>query len=118
MIGVDIVHVPRIKKALDSPSFTQRVFTQAERDYCAARPQPELSYAGLFCAKEAIIKALGTGFGRGIMPSDIQISHNGLGAPVFENINNVSELNKTIEVSISHDGDYAVAVAVVTNGRY
>ena len=63
MIGVDIQKIARIKKSLESDAFAERVFTAAEREYCDSRALPEQSYAGMFCAKEAAVKAVKQGFG-------------------------------------------------------
>lgn len=119
MIGVDTVRVSRIAEAIKDDAFLRRVFTEEERAYCDGRARPSESYAGLFCAKEAVVKALKCGFWRGIAPTDIEITHDGGGAPVPVLHGKAAELTdgKTVEVSISHDGDCAVAAAVVTSQR-
>jgi len=67
--GVDIAEVARIRKALENPAsgarFRQRVFTVGERNYCEKRKRCYESYAARFAAKEAVMKALGTGWGKG-----------------------------------------------------
>jgi holo-[acyl-carrier protein] synthase len=60
-VGVDLIEIARIRKALARPGFRERVFTEAERAYCDSRPNPAQHYAGRFAAKEAIGKALGCG---------------------------------------------------------
>ena len=60
-VGVDLIEIGRIRKALARPGFRERVFTEAERAYCDSRPNPAQHYAGRFAAKEAIGKALGCG---------------------------------------------------------
>ena len=60
-VGVDIIEIERVRRALERPSFRERCFTQAERAYCDSRPNPAQSYAGRFAGKEAVGKALGCG---------------------------------------------------------
>lgn len=116
MIGVDVTSIARIAEAIKSEAFVSRVFTEAERAYCLARPCPADSFAGLFCAKEAAAKALGTGFGKGIMPADIEITHDESGAPkiVFYRSAATEIGKRTAHLSVSHDGGIAVAVVILT----
>lgn len=118
MIGIDTVRISRIKDALNSDGFKNRVFTVREIEYCESRPNPIESFAGLFCAKEAAVKAVKTGFGRGIMPGDIEISHDGNGAPILIAHGGAVDVfaGCKANVSVSHDGDYAVAAVLLTNG--
>lgn len=99
-IGTDIVQISRIKNSIQSPSFLEKVFTASERKHCKNAE----SYAGIFAAKEAYFKALGTGLQ---MPlSQIQVLHDAKGRPYLDGINNC-------DLSISHDGDYAIATVIL-----
>ena len=60
-VGVDLVEIARIRRALDRPGFRERCFTAAERAYCDARPNPPQHYAARFAGKQAVGKALGCG---------------------------------------------------------
>ncbi len=60
-IGLDLIEIPRIERALAREGFRERVFTDAERAYCESRPNPAQHYAARFAGKEAIGKALGCG---------------------------------------------------------
>ena len=60
-VGVDLIEIGRIERALARGGFRERVFTEAERAYCDGRPNPAQHYASRFAAKEAIGKALGCG---------------------------------------------------------
>ena len=60
-VGVDIIEIERIERALQRPGFRERCFTEAEREYCDSRARPAQSYAGRFAGKEAVGKALGCG---------------------------------------------------------
>lgn len=78
----------------------QRVFTEGEREYCKKAE----SFAGIFAAKEAYFKALGTGIK---MPfTQLEVLHNASGKPYFNGIDHC-------DLSISHDGDYAVATVII-----
>ena len=116
MIGIDTVLISRIRKAIESKAFLNRVFTAAEQAYCSSRSDRAASYAGLFCVKEAAVKALGVGLGSGIMPSDIEVTHAPNGAPMLNYYRGAVKMFMPYNssVSISHDGDYAVAVVELT----
>jgi holo-[acyl-carrier protein] synthase len=60
-VGVDLIEIERISRALARPRFRERCFTEAERAYCDSRPRPAESYAARFAGKEAVGKALGCG---------------------------------------------------------
>jgi holo-[acyl-carrier protein] synthase len=60
-VGVDIIEIDRVRKALERSGFRERCFTEAEREYCDSRPDPAASYAARFAGKEAVGKALGCG---------------------------------------------------------
>lgn len=110
-LGTDIIEIARIEKALCRPAFVQHVFTQAERDWLEEQGKNVTqSAAGLFCAKEAVAKALGTGFRDGLNLRDIEISHTELGAPV------VVRPQGQFLLSIAHCQSYATATAILLDG--
>ncbi len=81
-LGVDIVDIARMKKILArTPSFRTRVYSEAEQKYCDATTLPEVHYATRFAAKEAVLKALGTGFSEGIGVRDIEVKRTSKGRP-------------------------------------
>jgi len=113
--GVDIIEIPRIKQVLDryGQRFLKRVFTPDEIAYCRGRA-PNL--AGRFAAKEATMKALGTGV-RGVSWKDIEVVRAESGAPSMKlhgRAEKRAERLKVgeISVSISHSREYAVAFVV------
>lgn len=113
-IGTDIIEIDRVKRLIEKKNFLNRFFTEGEREYLANK-KPE-STAGYFCAKEAVVKALGTGFS-GFKWTDVEIikinSVPGviLHGKAFE-IANSKGIN-SIRLSISHCRTYAVATAIV-----
>ena len=110
MIGIDIIKVDRINKKLENQTFLNKVFSVKEIEYAASRQNPVQTFAGLFAAKEAVLKALGTG----ICSTDlnqVQILHTDLGQPYCKL--DGKKTFKNINISISHDDGFAVAVAVL-----
>ena len=82
-LGVDIVEIERMQRVLvRTPSFATRVFTAGEQAYCEGHHKPAVRYATHFAAKEAMLKALGTGFAQGIGFEDVEVTHDDKGRPV------------------------------------
>lgn len=113
--GVDILRVKRLEESLENPRFLTRVYGSSELELWETRRKNPLFLAGNFCAKEAFSKALGTGI-RGFALSEVEVLRDELGKPYFRLSGNaariVSEKNLAFDVSISHEGDYAVAFVV------
>lgn len=99
-IGTDIVKISRIEKSIEKKHFLESVYTQNEIAYCKAAQ----SFAGLFAAKEAYLKALGTGINCRL--NTIEIDHTQSGKPFIKNAEHC-------DLSISHDGDYAIASVIL-----
>ena len=111
MIGADVVDIKRIARAIQSEHFLTSVFTQSERLYAQAKHNPQETLAGIFAAKEAVAKLSGKGV-RGYRLTDIEILHTHLGAPEVVLYGKAKELFfGEVFVSISHEKDYAFAVA-------
>jgi holo-[acyl-carrier protein] synthase len=119
--GTDIVEIGRIKKAVEkSVAFAKKVFTTVELDYCDSKKTGRFSsMAARFAAKEAVAKALGSGFGENVSHNEIEIINDKNGKPharlsggTLDFFNSIGAV-KT-EISLSHGRDYAVAFAVIT----
>ncbi|MDQ0286746.1 holo-[acyl-carrier protein] synthase [Desulfofundulus luciae] len=118
-IGSDLVSVGRIRQAVVKfgERFITRVFTGRERRYCAARRDPYPCYAARFAAKEAVLKALGTGLTAGCSWQDVEVIPGRQGVPRVELYGRAALLArergiKKFLITLSHDGSYAVAFAV------
>ena len=117
-VGTDIIEIHRMEQAIERESFIQRIFTEYERNYAWGRnKQAAASFAGIFAAKEACVKALGTGFRYGSW-QDIEITHDAWGAPVLTCIGYFGQQMKalgyeTMQVSISHCREYATSTVIV-----
>jgi len=110
MIGIDIVEVKRIKKVLDKHnSFLKKIFNEEELKRIEKRKNPYERIAGMYAAKEAVSKAMGTGIGK-ISFKDIKLKYNG-DVPTAE-VKNLKFL-----LSISHERKYAVAIAKIKNKK-
>ena len=78
-LGLDATDIPRIVATIDrfGDRFLRRIFTPGEISYCTRRRQPAIHFAGRFAAKEAAMKALGTGHSRGVLWRDIEVVRRG-----------------------------------------
>jgi holo-[acyl-carrier protein] synthase len=99
-IGTDIVKISRIAKSIENNHFKERVFTKSEIEYCKTAQ----SFAGIFATKEAYLKAIGTGINTDL--NKIEVLHNEKGKPYLNGLANT-------DVSISHDGEYAIATVII-----
>ena len=106
--GVDIEYVSRF--ANRDVDFFHTIFTDSEIKYCRAHPHPEQHFCGIYCAKEALSKAV-SGIVADMEYHDFCVKHDALGAPFFAP--NAKLQNIDISLSISHTSDYAVAVVTV-----
>ena len=117
-IGNDIIEIERIEKAISKEGFKNKVYTQKELENIEKRGDRVETYAGIFSAKEAISKAIGTGV-REFSLTDLEILNDDLGNPyvvVSEKLDKIIKSKKEdyqIEISISHSKKYATAVAIV-----
>lgn len=114
-LGVDIVDIARITRILErTPRFAERVFTEQERAYCRATAAPAVHYATRFAGKEAVLKALGTGFSCGIAPADVEIVRSAKGRPVvrlFRRARDVADQLGVLEIPVSLSFTHTDAVA-------
>ena len=117
-IGNDIIEIERIEKAISKEGFKNKIYTQRELENSEKRGNRTETYAGIFSAKEAISKAIGTGV-REFSLTDLEILNDDLGKPyvvVSEKLDKILKNKKEdyqIEISISHSRKYATAMAIV-----
>jgi holo-[acyl-carrier protein] synthase len=111
-LGIDLLEIERMERALGRhPRLAERVFTEAERSYAAARARPGRHLAARFAAKEAVVKALGLrgGFGLG----EIEVV---AGEPPTARLSGraaEAAAGRPVTISLTHSRDYAAAVAMV-----
>ncbi len=118
-LGTDIIEVPRIGKMIEDHGeiFLRRVYTEREIDYCQGRKHAFEHFAGRWAAKEAILKAIGTGWVRGIAWTDMEIRREGNKGPKVFVAGGARDaaLDRGIGeilISISHCRTYATATAI------
>ncbi|HJJ35925.1 MAG TPA: holo-ACP synthase [Methanocorpusculum sp.] len=115
--GCDIVRISRFSDLLSDTHFLDRCFTRAEQEYCFAKANPAQHFAARFAGKEAVLKALsGIDVRYFIGNLEIVVAESGRPSMVFHG-NAVSQEqlppDLTADISLSHDGEYAMATAVV-----
>jgi holo-[acyl-carrier protein] synthase len=118
-LGVDLVEVNRIAGAIErhGMSFLRRIFTPREIAYCESQRARFERYAGRFAAKEAAMKALGTGWRRGVRFVDIEVVRESSGRPVLHLTGVARQIAeqmgvRRISVSITHNHDTALAQVI------
>lgn len=121
-IGVDLVNIPRIRAALErwDERFVRRVFTDTEIAYCRARRDPAQHFAARFAAKEAGLKALGTGLRLGVRWRELEVQRERGQAPTLVLSGRCREISlarggRRMLLALSHDGEYAVAQAMLVD---
>lgn len=119
-IGIDIIEVARVREVLSrTPRFSERVYTERERAYCESRGAVAAQhYAARFAAKEAVLKALRTGWSGGIAWQDIEVSALEGGAPLLVFRGRVRELYEqsgasAAHLSMSHTSEHAIAQVIL-----
>ena len=117
--GIDIIEVSRIKSVMERDiGFREKIFTPGEIAYCETQKHKYENYAARFSAKEAFLKAIGTGWRFGIRFADIDVYHDEYGKPLIKLTGKAEQLAKDegiskIHVSLSHLKEMATAIVIV-----
>ncbi len=118
--GIDIAEVPRIAAAIESfgERFLHRIYTPGEMRYCDSKANRVERYAARFAAKEAGMKALGTGWSRGVRWRDIEVQRQAGGRPTLVFHGRAGEIAAQLGVartalSLSHTRDQAIAHVIL-----
>ncbi len=116
-IGVDIIEIERIKASMekDGGRFTAKVFTDAEIAYCSSKQNAAQHYAARFAAKEAVSKALSTGWSGAFRWKDVEITNDASGRPkvTLSGALGINLKGSAVMVSLSHSETHVVAMAVI-----
>jgi len=119
-LGTDLARIDRFRKfvADEKTALLERLFSLGERDYAFAKKDPAPHLAARFAAKEACLKAIGTGWRDGISWHDMEVVPDTLGRPELRLSGRVAEIVGTMHVEVvhlsySHEGDYAVATVIL-----
>jgi len=118
--GIDIVEITRFRKILTGTGkrFMTRVFTTEEQRFCLARHDPAQHLAVRFAAKEAVFKALGTGWAKGLTWLDVEVLRQEQGAPIILLHGATQKLAASkgvmkIHLSMTHTNNWAAATAIL-----
>ena len=118
--GIDIAEVPRIAESIErfGERFLRRVFTEEEIRYCNSKANRVERYAARFAAKEAAMKALGTGWNRGVRWCDIEVSRAPGGRPTIKFYGVAAKFaaqlgTKNVSLSLSHTPEHAIASVIL-----
>ena len=121
--GIDLAEVPRIAEAVErfGERFLRRVFTEAEMRYCDSKANRMERYAGRFAAKEAAMKAIGTGWRHGVGWTDVEVRREPGGRPTIAFHGKAAEFAsqlgvKNVALSITHTKETAMAQVILENG--
>ncbi len=120
-IGVDIIEIQRIRESITSLDrhFIDKVFTEAEIAYCTAKHDAAQHFAARFAAKEAVSKALATGWSGSFRWKDVEVTNDLLGRPEVLLHGKLRDTlgNATVLVSLSHSQTHVVAMAIIEDTR-
>ncbi|MBN2233235.1 MAG: holo-ACP synthase [Deltaproteobacteria bacterium] len=118
-IGTDIVDIRRFAgiMARRGEGFLERLFTAGERAYCDGKADPALHYAARFAAREALLKALGTGLAAGVGWHDVEVARDTAGRPRLVLHRRAEEIRRelmitALHLSITHEKEYALAFVI------
>lgn len=118
--GIDIAEVPRIRQSIErfGQRFLERVYTEGEMRYCDSKANRVERYAARFAAKEAAMKALGTGWNHGVRWRDCEVARQPGGRPTMKFHGKAGEFAvklgvKNIALSISHTEQEAIAQVIL-----
>lgn len=117
-IGIDIIEIERIEESIAKfkDRFLNKIFTDTEIDYCERKKNKFQHYAARFAAKEAIAKALATGWSKGFRWKDIEIYNEPSGLPKVNLHGNLKEFlgkEKSLKISMSHSKNYVTCFAII-----
>ncbi len=117
-IGIDIIEIDRIKQSVDNfgERFLKKIFTEKELEYCLSKANKYQHLAARFAAKEAIAKALTTGWNKEFNWTNIEIINEPSGLPKASLLGNLGEFlsdNKQLQISMSHSQNYVACIAII-----
>lgn len=117
-IGIDIIEIDRIKKSIDrfGEKFLKKIFTETEIKYCDSKFNRYQHYAARFAAKEAIYKALATGWKKQANWKSMEIVNDSTGLPyviIYGKLKEFIHDDKEIKISMSHSDNYVTCVAII-----
>jgi holo-[acyl-carrier protein] synthase len=117
-IGIDIIEIQRIKESIEKfdKIFLNKIYTDTELEYCLSKKNKYQHFAARFAAKEAIAKALATGWSKGFKWKDVEIFNETSGMPNVKlkgNLANFLGEDKLLKITMSHSEHYVTCFAII-----
>jgi len=117
-IGIDIIEIERIKGSVDNygDNFLNKIYTKKELEYCLSKSNKYQHLAARFAAKEAVYKALATGWHKEVSWQNIEVSNLPNGMPIVKltgKLQSFLSKDKSLRISMSHSRDYVACVAII-----
>ena len=117
-IGIDIIEIDRIKSSIETygDKFLSKIYTPVEIDYCNSKANKFQHFAARFAAKEAVYKALATGWQKDMYWQDIEIINQPMGMPEANlkgKLKTFLSDDKDLKISLSHSNNYVTCVAII-----
>ncbi len=117
-IGIDIIEIDRIKTSVEKYGnhFLNKIYTETELDYCLSKVNKHQHLAARFAAKEAVFKALTTGWNKDVGWKDIEIYNEPNGMPLVKlrgDLESFLSNGMRLKISMSHSRDYVTCVAII-----
>lgn len=116
-VGIDIIEIARIRRNIETlgPRFTEKLFTDGEIRYCTSKAIPHQHFAARFAAKEAVSKALATGWAGEFRWKDVEVINDLSGRPGIVLHDRLHDAlgNARIHLSLSHSETHVVAMAII-----
>ena len=117
-VGIDVLDNARMENISKKASHMKQVFTQQEIEYFTMNKNYLPRLAGMYCAKEAFLKALGIGVRNGISFLEIEVDHEESGRPIYKLSDHIKDILKSlkiydVELSISHTDTFATAICIM-----
>jgi len=117
-IGIDIIEIDRIRESVEKfgDHFLNKIYTQQELDYCLKKKYKYQHLAARFAAKEAVYKALATGWDADVSWQNIEISNEPNGMPIVTlqgKLKKFLSRGKELKISMSHSRDYVACMAII-----
>jgi holo-[acyl-carrier protein] synthase len=122
-VGIDIIEIKRIERLFSAnEGFLRKIYTEKEVEYCKPKKNRYQHFAARFASKEAVFKALGTGWAGKMKWTDIETLNDEMGRPYLNLYGSVKELAEkkrinNISVSLSHCRDYAIAHVLLVSKK-
>ena len=122
-VGIDIIEIERIQRSIEKfdELFLNKIFTETELEYCLSKRNKYQHFAARFAAKEAIAKAIATGWSEGFRWKDIEIYNEPNGRPqvnLFGNLKKFLGDDKELKITMSHSEHYVTCFAILYSSNH